>query len=50
MSTENMTAPHPLLKQVNDLLNALIHIAGVGLQHQLWSLWLLILRVNASET
>lgn len=45
-----VSCPHPLLKQVNKLLYALIHTAGVRLQHQLWSLGLLILRINASET
>lgn len=44
------SGPHPLLEQVDQLLDALIHAAGVRFQHQLWSLGLLVLRVDSSET
>lgn len=48
--SHHVRVSYPLLKQVDELLYALVHAAGVGLQDQLWSLRLLVLWVDACET
>lgn len=40
---------HPLLQKIEQLLDTLVHAAGVSLQHQLRSLGLLVLRVDSRE-
>lgn len=41
---------HSLLQEIKQLLDTLVHTAGISLQHQLRSLRLLIFRVNSCES
>lgn len=41
---------HPLLQQLHDLLDTVIHVTGVCLQHQLRGFRFLILGIDPSKT